>query len=234
MQQNRTTILSTRPLEKFLLNVVKEKGIDIDVVSFIETKPIRLDETKTAIEQALSSTASVVFTSTNAVKAVSARMNENKPDWKIFCIGNTTRRLVEKYFGNSCIEGIAANAETLAQVILDKKNTRKIIFFCGGLRRNELPDKLRKNDINVKEIVVYQTILTPHPVTKNYDAVLFFSPGGVESFFKKNKPEVKTILFAIGNTTANEIKNYSNNRIVIADEPGKENLVYKAIEFFTT
>jgi uroporphyrinogen-III synthase len=81
--------------------------------------------------------------------------------------------------------------------------------------------------------VVYQTIEVPHKISKEYYGILFFSPSGVRSFFKVNKLESKTILFAIGNTTANEIKKISSNKIIISDEPGKENLVQTAIDFFT-
>jgi len=81
--------------------------------------------------------------------------------------------------------------------------------------------------------VVYQTLATPHKIQKDYFGVLFFSPSAVQSFFSKNKVKDRTILFAIGNTTANEIKKYSNNKIIISDEPGKENLVQKMIEYFS-
>ena len=79
---------------------------------------------------------------------------------------------------------------------------------------------------------MYQTIATPHKIDKEYFGILFFSPSAVQSFFSKNKVCEKTILFAIGNTTANEIKKYSTNKIIISDEPGKENLVTKMIEYF--
>ena len=43
----------------------------------------------------------------------------------------------------------------------------------------------------------------------------------------------QTILFAIGNTTATEIKKYTNNKIITGDEPGKENLVTEMIRYYT-
>ena len=39
--QNRTQILSTRPLLETLLQEAKQAGIDIDELSFIETSPIQ-------------------------------------------------------------------------------------------------------------------------------------------------------------------------------------------------
>jgi len=48
-----------------------------------------------------------------------------------------------------------------------------------------------------------------------------------------NKVPGKTILFAIGNTTATAIEKYTTNKIIISDEPGKENLVAKMLEYFS-
>ena len=109
----------------------------------------------------------------------------------------------------------------------------EVIFFCGGQRRDELPSILNDAGIEVDEIAVYQTIEVPHIIKKDYHGILFFSPSAVRSFFKVNKANGKTILFAIGNTTAAEIKKFSNNKILVSDEPGKESLVQKAIEYFT-
>ena len=105
-------------------------------------------------------------------------------------------------------------------------------FFCGNIRRDELPQLLKSSGIALEEMVVYETTVTPHPIIKDYHAVLFFSPSAVDSFFSVNKVVEHTILFAIGNTTARAIGNYSTNTIVKADTPEKDNLVKKAIAYF--
>ena len=92
---------------------------------------------------------------------------------------------------------------------------------------------LRQRGIDVNEIIVYQTINLPHKIEQEYHGILFFSPSAVQSFFQKNKLSDTTILFAIGNTTANEIKKFTNNKIIISDSPGKENLVGKMVEYFS-
>ncbi|HEX9150948.1 MAG TPA: uroporphyrinogen-III synthase, partial [Flavobacterium sp.] len=85
----------------------------------------------------------------------------------------------------------------------------------------------------VNEIVVYQTIAVPFKVEKKYHGILFFSPSAVESFFSNNKVTGQTVLFAIGKTTAMALKKYCNNKIITSDEPGKENLVRKMMEYFS-
>jgi len=232
MQQNKISILSTRPLEESLIEEAKELSIEIDVLSFIETETIHTTEVQQEIENALLQSSAVVFTSMNAVEAVADELDGLQPDWKIYSIGTTTSRLVKKYFGEEAIAGIANSASELADLIVDEGEDSELIFFCGDQRRDELPGILRNNDIEVNEIVVYQTVIVPHKVDKKYHGILFFSPSAVESFFSNNKIAALTVLFAIGNTTANALKKYSDNKIIISDEPGKDNLFRKMIEYF--
>ena len=233
MQQNKIFILSTRPIGDPLINESKHQNIEIDILSFIETVPIRSIEVQQEIENALLKSSAVVFTSMNAVEAVANELDGHQPDWRIYSIGNTTKQLVKKYFGEKAIAGTAESAAELAELIVEEDNSDDIFFFCGEQRRDELPDILRSNDIDVNEIVVYQTIQVKHKIEKTYHGILFFSPSAVQSFFSNNKISDKTILFAIGNTTATEIKKYTNNKIITGDEPSKENLVMEMIRYYT-
>ena len=232
MQQSKISILSTRPLDHSLIEEAKQSGIEVDALSFIETEPIQSTAVQQEIANALLQSSAVVFTSMNAVEAVADVLHEQQPDWTIYCIGNTTKQLVKKYFGEKSIAGTANSAAELAGLIADKRYDDEVIFFCGDQRRDELPDILRSNNIHVNETVVYQTIAAPHKIEKTYHGILFFSPSTVESFFSNNKVVDQTILFAIGNTTATEIKKYTNNKIIIGEEPGKEKLLRQMIEYF--
>ncbi len=230
--QNKVTILSTRPLSVTLIKEARRRGIDITVQSFIETEPIQSVEVQQEIEQALLQSASIVFTSMNAVEAVAACMSEGIPDWNIYCIGQTTRELVIKYFGENSIAGTADNAAELAELIAEEGDTDEVTFFCGNQRRDELPAILDNSGIGVTEIVVYHTIATPHLLTQSYNGILFFSPSAADSFFSANKINGATMLFAIGNTTAAAIKKYTSARVLVSDQPGKENLLEKAVNYF--
>lgn len=231
--QNSLSILCTRPLEEKLVEEARSNSIDIDIIPFIETEPIESVEVQQEIEYVLSLQTTVVFTSMNAVEAVAANIIDEQPAWKIYCIGFTTTALIRKYFPFSEIVATADNAADLATLIVDGQLSDEVVFFCGDQRREELPEILRKHKIAVNEIIVYQTISLPQKVRKNYIGILFFSPSAVDSFFEMNKVTEHTVFFAIGNTTASSIRKYNNNRILVADEPGKENLVRKMIEYFT-
>ncbi len=232
VMENRIQILCSRPVDEGLVKLVMQSGIDMDVLAFIETAPIHSIAVQQQIKKFFFQTATVVFTSMNAVEAVAFYQVENHPAWKIYCIGTTTHQLVEKYFGADKIAGTANDAASLAELIVKDGFTEEVIFFCGDQRRDELPLILKKNGIEVNELIVYQTITVPHKIDKSYHGILFFSPSAVAGFFQKNKLPAATILFAIGNTTANEIKKYTNNKIIISNQPGKENLVKKMMEYF--
>lgn len=233
MQENKINILSTRPLDGSLLEEALQEGILIDVLSFIETEPVQTIEVQQEIEQAYLQSATVVFTSMNAVTAVLAQQDDQQPDWVIYCMGNTTKKLLQESFGEHSVAGTANNAAELAERIAEESDTDEVIFFCGEQRRDELPDILRKQNIDVQEIVVYETIHTPHKINKQYHGILFYSPSAVTSFFSNNKVAEQTILFAIGNTTAKTIQQYCNNTIIVGKSPGKEELVRQAMDFFS-
>jgi uroporphyrinogen-III synthase len=236
MPQNRVTILCTRDLDETLIQDASSKGIAIDVISFIRPEPALTSEALNEIQKASKRSGAVIFTSVNAVETVVTGLDQQKTSptgWKIFCTGYATKQSVVKNFGEKSIEGIADNAKELANTIINA-NIGDVVFFCGDQRRDELPGLLKKNKIEVKEIVVYKTIATPQKIEKKYDGILFFSPSAVKSFFQENKLNGQTILFAIGNTTADEIKKISKNKLVISDTPDGKTVLQKAVEFFQT
>lgn len=233
MPSAKPTILCTGPLDETLTNLPELKTVDIDVLPFTTIATNLPYTTVRQIKETLAKKANIVFTSSNAIKSVTNYLDGKQPDWAIFCISNTTYQLAKKYFGAENIKQTASTAKALAQKIIPNIDSKEVIFFCGNLRRNELPDSLRQKKIRVKEIVVYNTSHAPLTITKKYDAVLFFSPSAVESLFSKNTLPETTTLFGLGKTTAETIKKYSTNKIIIGDEPDKNKLVIQAIKGLT-
>lgn len=232
MQQGKITILSTRTLNDEMIDAAAGKGISIDVIPFIKTQPIQSIEVQQEIENALMLTTAVVFTSVNAVDAVAAEFEGQYPNWRIFCIGYATRQAVERLFHKNLIAGTASNAQELADVIISKTDIGEVIFFCGDQHRDELTDVLSNANIEVIEIVVYQTVALPQRIQKKYPGILFFSPSAVKSFFQTNKLDEQTVLFAIGDTTANELKLFSGNKIIVSRYPDKKNLLSEVVSYF--
>lgn len=232
MQKPEQHILSTSPLDTALVTEALHQNTAIDVIPFIETAPVTEAAVYNKIRGMEKDRVTIVFTSINAVESVEATVQQ-KVNWTIFCIGHATQKKVEQVFGKDCIAGTADDAAGLADNIISKRLIRKVVFFCGDQRRDDLPQKLKSHGIGVEEIVVYQTIQTPKQLTKTYDGILFFSPSSVHSLFSLNSLPQKTQLFAIGRTTAKAIKQYTSANVIIADLPGKESLVKKAMLYLS-
>jgi uroporphyrinogen-III synthase len=230
--QNRIQILSTKKISDSLIELAAAKNICIDELNFIETKECISEEIKKNIVELLPKNITAVFTSSNAVNAV-GKIVKNQANWKIFCIAPATKKTVQHIFSNSSISGAAKDAEELAQKIIEEKSVKQIVFFCGNQRRDWLPSQLKKNGIDVEELIVYETIETPQTVSKKYDGILFFSPSAVKSFFVKNHLEEETKIFAIGKTTAEETKKFSNNTMVVSEIPDTEKLIGEVIKYFS-
>jgi uroporphyrinogen-III synthase len=236
MAGNPIHILCTRPVDNALIEAAAAKGFPVDVIEFIHTVPITGNAIATEVRSIASTQCNVIFTSMNAVVAVKDMIGEAKPAWNIFCMGNTTKQLVIKYFGEKTLKGTGINATDLANTITSWRNASHdksdCIFFCGDQRRDELPGILKENNIDLSEITVYQTIVTPRKVEKHYDAILFFSPSAVHSFFKTNRANDETVFYAIGETTANTIRNYCPNKIVVGATPAKDELFQQCVTDF--
>jgi uroporphyrinogen-III synthase len=91
-----------------------------------------------------------------------------------------------------------------------------------------LPKALKEAGVKFNEIQVYETILTPQKIKTTPDAILFFSPSGVESYLKDNKIK-KELCFCIGETTASALEKICKN-IIVADQPSVENVIEDVIE----
>ena len=231
MQNANLNILSTRPLTNEIVEEATQQNIFIDCISFIETEPVINKDLEERIQKLSKEKITVVFTSMNSVEAVKDHLN-TKPAWNIFSIGQTTKELIADFFGVENIAATANDANSLADTIIEKQ-VKEVIFFCGDQRRDELPGKLKEKNIKVEEIKVYTTKATARKLSKNYNGILFFSPSAVESFFSANSIVNDVILFAIGNTTAEAINQIVKNKVIIAEQPGKEALVKKMMAYFS-
>ena len=231
MENSKKYLLSTRPLPKAIIEEGAEKNVIIEELSFIATKPIHDEALLQKIKELAEEKHTVVFTSMNAVEAVAAQVSE-VPDWQIYSIGNTTRKLIEEKWGTGKIVATAENAQRLGERLVDDGAT-KVVFFCGNIRRDELPNKIRSEGGAVEEVVVYETEETPIALTKAYDGILFFSPSAVHAFYSQNKPGKNTVLFAIGKSTADAVRQYKGHKVVVANVTDKVKMAQEAIEYLS-
>jgi uroporphyrinogen-III synthase len=229
MSASIANILSTRAIAGTLIEEAAAKGITIDVEPAISTAKLQ-DETLTEqLARLAEKPLTAVFTSVNAVTAI-----ENTNRWKIFCLGGATRHAAAQRFGENHIAGVADSAAQLAEEMINKKPPGECWFFCGDKRREDLPERLKAAGWQVHEVVVYQTILTPRRIEKHYDAIVFFSPTAVESFFSMNTIGPDVTPYAIGRTTAAAIAAKCPNQVVISEQPDERILIRQILERLDT
>ena len=230
-------VLSTKKLEASLIEQAKENDIELVEQDFISINPIWNQETSDKILRFVNEKKlNIALTSANAVDVLNSYMHVSNTyhviDWNIFCLSGKTREAITNaLLLRKNIVGEASNAAELASKIITK-GVKEITFFCSNKRRDELPTTLKNANIQVNEIVLYETTETPIDVSHDFDAVLFFSPSGVQSFFSANELNKDCVCFAIGQTTATSIATFTRNKIVKSTEPDPQKMIEEVIEYF--
>lgn len=215
-------ILST----KILSSIQKEELINADFevteANFIKTENSNFDLKEI--------NDNLIFTSQNAVQSVllHPKNEELIPKLRgknVFCVGLKTKALLEE--NGFTVEVYVDYASDLAEIITLIYAKQSYTFFSGNLRKETLPKALKAAQVNFNEIQVYETTLTPQKIKNKVDAVLFFSPSGVESYLKENIIK-KEICFCIGETTAQALDKITKN-IIVADQPSVEDVIEDVI-----
>jgi len=228
MSDGRVTILSTAslPFER-IKNI--PSSVDIQVIPFIEIIQRPGAELIPLINAYASEKLNVVFTSAYAVKFVSGWLKQ-KPDWLIYCIRNETRIAVLNWFGPEVKCKFASNALFLSRLMISE-GVKEALFFCGDQRLDILPDNLRNNGVELNELIVYDTRLKPVKLKEPPEIILFFSPTAVKSFFSMNEISSGTTVIAMGTTTAEALKKYTEYPVIISPEADKTYVLNMALDY---
>ena len=214
-------ILSTKTLLPQQKQILLDANMAVDDFDFIATnaKEFKLDQVYN----------NLIFTSQNAVQAVLQHPNcDQLKSKKVFAVGMKTKSiLTENGFNVVAYTGYAADLAEIISLVYSKES---YTFFCGNLRRDELPNTLKENGILFNEIETYETALTPQKIKQQPNGILFFSPSAVESYLKLNSINDE-LCFCIGETTAEALeKNKTKNRI-IAGKATVEQLIQDVITY---
>lgn len=221
MRQHKQNILVTRPLDGQQREYARILGLNpIERPALNFEFPLYWDRVLGVINENLK--AAWVFTSTNGVKALETMMQSGlqvRPEVSIFGVGAKTQKALQE-LGLEAQIPFQQDGEHLAELIVDEK-VRSVIYFHGNISRDEMTNKLTENDIDVLEVEVYKTTISPVEMpTEPVEAILFYSPSAVTGFkqgagFTAELPP----LFAIGTTTAEALKNETSQVVHVADRP---------------
>ena len=203
-------LLSTKCLSVEQQNRLIQTGVSYSCWDFIKSTPTNF--------KANPENKSLIFSSQNAVKSVfnQFRFSGNN----CYCVGGKTQKLLEEN-GQKVVK-MTQNASILADFIL--KNTKKepFLFFTGNQRMPVIEAAFARENRSLEVVETYTSSAQPKAMG-NYDAVLFYSPSGVESYLQNNSLADSTS-FAIGETTAQSLKKYTDN-IITATQPTIEHLI---------
>lgn len=215
-------IVSTKKLQSIQRQLLSDAGISLLEEDFIETKIKNFELSKV--------NENLIFTSQNAVQSILQHPKCDELKGKsVFSVGMKTKELLtENGFDVVAYTGYASD---LAEIISLIYSSESFTFFSGNLRRDVLPNTLKENGITFNEIEVYETIITSKKMTSKQDGILFFSPSGVESYFKLNSIKDETC-FCIGETTAEALENKKVKNIIIAEKPSVESVITQVIEYY--
>jgi uroporphyrinogen-III synthase len=212
-------ILSTKKLSGEQKQALTNANIQVTDTDFIQTQN-KSFELKDLNEN-------LIFTSQNAVHSIlSHPKTEELKSKNVFCVGLKTKILLSESGFN--VVAYTGYASDLAEIITLIYRSESFTFFSGNLRRETLPQALKDADVKFNEIQVYDTSLTPQKIKTSVDAILFFSPSGVESYLKDNTIKKETC-FCIGETTADALHKITKN-IIIADQPTVEDVIEDVLE----
>ncbi|WP_313114825.1 uroporphyrinogen-III synthase [Aequorivita sediminis] len=212
------SVLSTKKLSfsqrELLLNagvsLVEYNAIKIGFIEFIAPSKIE----------------NAIITSQNSVSAI------QKANIKIrncYCVGEKTKALLEKN-GQKVIK-MTEYASELAPYLVENHKNDHFYFFCGNIRSDVIPSALNENNVSFEEIKVYNTSLQLKKIERQFDAIMFFSPSGVRSYYKENKSEALAV--CIGTTTASEAKNYTD-KVVVSNATVVESVIAKTVKMLRT
>lgn len=227
------TILFTRTIDNIHKQKLATAGFEVIEHNLLTINA--LPDATDIILKELPHFKNLVFTSQHAVRiffdVLYAHHIALDDSIKIFSTSGETKNLLEKYGYSPTLS--AHSAEPLAHLMLEKAHfTEGVHFICGNLSLPILPNILLENGVFLKKIVIYETVKHPlsikgfSPISKAFDAIVFFSLSAADAFLIDNKLNDATIIFTLGATTAQYIKEKTGIKsIFMAEKPTIESMI---------
>jgi uroporphyrinogen-III synthase len=219
-------IVSTKVLNPALIHQMESAGLNVTQMDFIK-KTILISDSQPVPLHSI-----IVLTSQTAVQAwieITQRLKLDLKKYPVYCLASATQAMAVRQ--GLKISGVATDAASLADEILKDKSISAVTFVCGDKRRDELPNRLKKNGVDVQEIIAYKTQLVPVKINQPYAGVLFFSPSAVDSFLSLNDAAA-SLAFCLGKTTADHARLSGFSEIHVAKTHTPESLVEKVIHYY--
>lgn len=193
--------------------LTRKLNLKIDFRPFIKIEPVAGQDFRQERISILDHTA-IVLTSRNAVDHFFRMCKELRltvpESMKYFCVSESVAYYVQKYIVYRKRK-VFIGKQTFSDLIdvIKKHKDEKYLVPCSDIQKSEIPELLDKTGVKYTNAVFYRTVASDLSDIKelDYDMLVFFSPGGIESL-KKNFPKFKqngVFIAAFGPTTAKAV-----------------------------
>lgn len=194
--------------------LAKKYGLKIDFRPFIKVEAVPAQDFRQERINVLDHTA-IVLTSRNAVDHFFRMCKELRitvPEgMKYFCVSENVAFYVQKYIVYRKRK-VFIGKQTFGDLmeVIKKHKNEKYLVPCSDIQKSEIRELLDKAGVQYTNAVFYRTVASDLSDIKKleWDMLVFFSPGGVESLIK-NFPKFKqngVFIAAFGPTTAKAVR----------------------------
>ena len=159
----------------------------------------------------------------SSVRAANLIKNIAKPA-KFYIVGEQSKILLEE--AGQQVVYCGYYADELTEFIKNTFQEKTVFnFFCSQIRRDTIPETLKKMGHVVNEVICYHTLHKIIEIEEEFDAYVFYSPSGVNSFREQYGIAEKARIFAIGKTTADAVKEQLGKKAEFPDTPDNHALI---------
>ena len=248
------TILVTRPRERAgeFITLIEEAGGRALLVPLIRIVSAQSWERCDAAIQRLQDFDGILFTSANGARFFLGRfsvLDRNCADAlatiRLYAVGGQTSTILSSYGLNVALMPHQYKSRELGEALIQEGvKGKRFLFPKGNLGGEELRDILRNAGATVEEVIVYENLAPSanaisevDQMLKNggVDAVTFFSPSSFQNFVGQigAEPLLRTVVAAIGETTADTIRKVSIPVRVVAKEATSRGMLRALEEYFS-
>ena len=228
--------------EKNPYSELSEKlGLTVDFRQFIRVEGVSAKEfRKERIN--LTDFGAIIFTSKTAIDNYFRLCEEMRltvpTTMKYICISEATALYLQKYivYRKRKISFGSGKFDDLLKLI-QKNKTENFLVPLSDIHNQEIPSKLKKENISFQSAVLYKTVsadLSDLDIDQ-YDVLVFFSPGGITSLLE-NFPDFvqgEKKIGAFGNVTCAAVKESGLNLDIEAPTPKAPSMIMALEQFIT-
>ncbi|MBK6951514.1 MAG: uroporphyrinogen-III synthase [Crocinitomicaceae bacterium] len=103
------------------------------------------------------------------------------------------------------------------------KSVETVLFPLSDISKKNISSQVKTE--NVTELITYKTALVSDKLSDIPGIILFTSPSNVDGFLLSNRPELKTQILAIGETTAARLRELGMKDILVSESTNEKELV---------